>query len=352
MAETKEKNRSFQLLKAACSFLVVFLHVRWVYGAGPSYPGWKLENLISYLGIVAVPIFFMLSGATLLGYPERYSTKDFLLRRLKSVVIPTAFWTVASLLAMILLGQISIHHPADILLALLSADANRSYWYLRTLICLYAVFPVIALLLKALPTPEMKRRLLDYLIWLVFLSTSLFPLLRIYASRAFEYFAFPLDGYILYPLIGYRLIAFPPTKRAFRLLGLAALLGSALFLVATPMISVGHKHLDMRFADYLTPPVVAMSAFAFLAMTRGPVERLLQGRLYSVVAPLAALSFSVYLLHLPIRFAIDDLLRMTGRTHLGSPALLAFRGLLTYLLALILGMLLRRIPPVKKWLLP
>lgn len=41
----------------------------------------------------AVPIFFMLTGATLMRYRERYDTKTFLLKRFQRTVIPFLAWS-------------------------------------------------------------------------------------------------------------------------------------------------------------------------------------------------------------------------------------------------------------------
>lgn len=49
---------------------------------------WWLRVLINVLFYNAVPLFFMLSGATLIGYHKKYDTRTFLRKRIKRTLIP------------------------------------------------------------------------------------------------------------------------------------------------------------------------------------------------------------------------------------------------------------------------
>ncbi|MDN5954723.1 MAG: acyltransferase family protein, partial [Loigolactobacillus coryniformis] len=55
---------------------------------------WLLAVLMQVMFIWAVPIFFMLSGANLLNYSERYDTKTFFKKRWARVVVPFIFWSI------------------------------------------------------------------------------------------------------------------------------------------------------------------------------------------------------------------------------------------------------------------
>ena len=49
---------------------------------------WRQSLLVDVLAYWAVPVFIMLSGATLMRYRERYTTKEFLRRRFLKTGIP------------------------------------------------------------------------------------------------------------------------------------------------------------------------------------------------------------------------------------------------------------------------
>ena len=80
------------LLNVLAIPFVIFLHVRLLYWSPADSTGWWAENLLSGIGALAVPVFFMNSGVTLVGFLERSSVRRFYSRRLKKVVIPYLVW--------------------------------------------------------------------------------------------------------------------------------------------------------------------------------------------------------------------------------------------------------------------
>lgn len=73
---------------------VVFLHANGVFWSRPVGMVWISANVIESLFYFSAPVFFMLSGATLLGYRERYDTKTMLKRRFSRAVIPFLCWSI------------------------------------------------------------------------------------------------------------------------------------------------------------------------------------------------------------------------------------------------------------------
>ena len=79
-----EKNRMlyFDILKLTAAFAVVWIHfgneIHWYDGS----LAWKMCVPIQVLAYWAVPIYFMITGATLMNYRERYGTKIFFRRRI------------------------------------------------------------------------------------------------------------------------------------------------------------------------------------------------------------------------------------------------------------------------------
>lgn len=75
------------LLSVISAIAVVILHTNefWIFST-EKY--WETANIIECVFYFAVPIFFMISGITLIDYRDRYDTKEFLKRRIKKTVIP------------------------------------------------------------------------------------------------------------------------------------------------------------------------------------------------------------------------------------------------------------------------
>lgn len=65
-----------QVLSVLSCFAVIFLHVNHCFWDFGYEDYWILANFIESIMYFAVPVFFMITGATLLNYRKRYSTKN------------------------------------------------------------------------------------------------------------------------------------------------------------------------------------------------------------------------------------------------------------------------------------
>ena len=164
---------------------------------------WHLSNLLSSLAVAAVPLFFMISGALLLGSEKTDDPAYLLRRRLPRVAVPGLCWSLlvvggvwlsqggeAALLKLVNLPGISVITP---------------YWFLYALIPMYLLSP----LLKRL-TDHMEERHWRYLLglWVVvtlglnqlsrFLPDPWYALLRENQTLNVSL----LEGYLGYFLLG------------------------------------------------------------------------------------------------------------------------------------------------------
>ena len=55
---------------------------------------WIFGNLIESVFYFAVPVFLMISGATLINYRKRYTTMEYFKKRISKTVIPFLFWNI------------------------------------------------------------------------------------------------------------------------------------------------------------------------------------------------------------------------------------------------------------------
>ena len=73
---------------------VVIMHANVSFWLECKTPFWPASNVIESLFYFAVPVFYMLSGATLIDYRDRCTTKEYFIRRFKKAVIPFMVWCV------------------------------------------------------------------------------------------------------------------------------------------------------------------------------------------------------------------------------------------------------------------
>lgn len=296
----------FDLIRAASMAAVVYLHT----AAGGLRQSedmalWHLSNLLSSLAVAAVPLFFMISGALLLGSEKTDDPAYLLRRRLPRVAVPGLCWSLlvvggvwlsqggeAALLKLVNLPGISVITP---------------YWFLYALIPMYLLSP----LLKRL-TDHMEERHWRYLLglWVVvtlglnqlsrFLPDPWYALLRENQTLNVSL----LEGYLGYFLLGAWLdrMERPPARRIL----LAVALGSwAVIALGTWGVFLVTGVYGEQFATYRGVFTMLLSASLFL-LFRDAFRGRRSGR---AAVLLSACSFGVYLAH---PMAIELLQKLLG----------------------------------------
>ncbi len=153
------------VLNIVSCFAVVALHVSLSVFTPVRTSGWVTNVWFQASSIFAVPVFFMISGASLLAYRDRYSTKDFFYKRLKRVgvallggsslcYVALCLWPAGFYAAESYGGGFS---PLDFINRFMTNQINDTYWFLYKIIFLYLLTPLLSL---ALPNRNLMRYLL------------------------------------------------------------------------------------------------------------------------------------------------------------------------------------------------
>ncbi len=110
-----KQNRKFEWYMDALNLLaclmVVFFHCNSVFYSYSDTVRWKIALIERCIVCSAVPIFFMLSGANLMGYRAHYDTKTFFKKRLARTAIPFLFWNIFYIFYLNLTHQFNFHTP-------------------------------------------------------------------------------------------------------------------------------------------------------------------------------------------------------------------------------------------------
>ena len=92
---TKSRITYFDILNILACFAVLSLHHNGiVHNFNVNTLAWKQSLMFEVLFYWAVPIFFMLTGATLFGYRNKYSTQDFFKKRVFRAIVPFIIWSI------------------------------------------------------------------------------------------------------------------------------------------------------------------------------------------------------------------------------------------------------------------
>ena len=146
----------FDVLTVLASLAVVAMHVNGAYWYYRDAPSWILNLFIEKISVWAVPIFFMLTGATLIDYRKRHSTAEYAERRIKRTLVPFLIWSFLGLLFSIFCTKsTALGLPVSDYINLVintSIPEVNVYWFFLPLFAIYACIPVLSLI------PEKSRR--------------------------------------------------------------------------------------------------------------------------------------------------------------------------------------------------
>ncbi|MBR4057557.1 MAG: acyltransferase family protein [Oscillospiraceae bacterium] len=326
-------------LRSLACVMVIVIHVcgtDW-YTLPATGGAWQLANVLDSLVRPAVPIFFMLSGSFLLRRePEGKKTLFMALRLF-------ILWLVMYLFYAVKAGGVQLlQQPKMLLRALVFPQEHYHLWFLRTIVCLYLLLPVLRALVAYADGKWVKWYLAVFLLFGI-LRPSLAQLP--FQNRGWgQLFVPELCRYAGCFVLGWYLTArtAPPPKEKRPLYALIYVAVAALIAVGTYFYSRNTAHNDERLYSYLALPVLTMAVCLFqLARTWRDCG------LLRLAARFAPLTLGVYVLH---PFALD-VLRLVGIRSESLPRALFIPAATLGALAVSAGLswCLRRIPLVKKF---
>lgn len=312
-AEQNEKNSFFLSLASVISAVaVVFMHVNgcfWNYSKA-SY--WVSANVIESLMYFAVPVFFMISGATLLDYQDRYDTKSFFKKRINKTVIPYVFWSTCGMVFYILLNKASIKEVVlnkYIIRDIISAKYVSVFWFFGPLFGVYLCMPVLASIEKS-----KKIAIYKYGIIVGVFFNILMPFLVKFEKLDFLPVIISVtcvQGYLIFVLIGYVIFNSEIEKKNRYIVYCLAIIGFLLHVVGTYYLSVRDGEVNQTFKTYTNLPSLLYSSGVFLLFKDITPIIMKRKHIVSVVNFLKKYTFAIYLLHWFILNVIVRILKPT-----------------------------------------
>lgn len=241
----KDRKCHLDLLRIIAIWLVIFNHTA-ERGFSLFSIAWESNFRIVYLFVsvtckIAVPIFWMVSGALLLGKEE--DIQKLYKKRVLRFVFIIFFFSMLQYLYSIR-TDISAFSISVFLKNLYTRGAGTTYWYLYAYLAYLMMLPFLRKMVVL-----MKSWDYIYLMLLSFIVVGILPTMQeiVWGGTVRYYPAFSIalvtSGNILYPLIGYyieNLAKEEINKKAFCLWLLAAVAG---ILVSCVMVSIQYSHI-------------------------------------------------------------------------------------------------------------
>ncbi len=145
---SRSKDFSLTFMQVVSALAVVTLHTNgcfWDFSSTERY--WLTANIIEGVCYFAVPIFFMITGITLIDYHDRYSTKIYLKKRIEKTLIPYIAWSFIGVIFLIVTKKVipdsgTIKWVINGILT--TGGIINIYWFFRPLFCAYLSIPLFA----------------------------------------------------------------------------------------------------------------------------------------------------------------------------------------------------------------
>lgn len=349
MENNKKYILYFDLLNIFACFAVVALHVNGAVHTFAKTRNWVSCMFIEALFYFAVPVFFMLTGATLMNYRKRYDTGAFFKKRIFKTFVPFIIWSIIGICWSIYYTKgmkiSDINTPAKFISAVINCKGMGIYWFFPALFSVYLTIPLFSLVDEDKRIG--KKGIFTYLILVYIVLNVLLPfvcrLTGIQWNSALN--AVSCGGYVVWFLIGY-LLANTDINKKFRILiYILGLIGFFMYFYLTVQNSFKTGRFDKTYAGYMNIPAIFMGTAVFVLFKYGKwnlIEK--HEKAVRLVRNLSSASFGVYLIHYYLKdfsirhFGIDP--RSTLYRIVGT--------FIIYGLSVIIVRVIQKIPVIRK----
>ena len=341
--EVKDNKKNYIYLASLISALaVVALHVNFNFWIFSKEPHWFWENIVECLFYFAVPVFYMLSGITLIDYNLRYSTKTFFLKRLSKTFIPFVFWSLFGLIyGLFITKTIPIHKlsPSFVINGVLNNSFVPIYWFFIPLFILYLTIPVLSAI-----KPEKRIRVYSYIVLLMALINSLIPLIiNLFSLKIYYSLSFIIGcNAVLYALIGYILSQITLSRKQINIIIILGVIGLLAHIIGTYQLSMAAGRIIDVFKGYYNIPCILYSVAIFVFLKSISHKLFEINFLKKGVYFLKNYTFAIYLLH----FFIINYITQVLKYDINS-LLLFFESII---ICILITYLIRKIPILRKLL--
>lgn len=310
--KVKKRVLYYDILNITACLSVIFLHCNGIAHTYSDSLGWYQALLVEVLCYWAVPIFFMLSGATLLGYRAKYDTETFLKKRLFRTVIPFVVWSILVLLFKQATGQIDflLWGKREFIDKFFNTSIENVYWFFIPLFSVYLSMPILSHL-----TEEKHRKTLWYIAFITFFLQSFCPTVFSILNLKYNYaLNVPVvGGYLLYVILGYLLSTEDLTRCKRIILYLLGLFGAVLRYTATVYLSARDGKINKMFFSYTAFYALFLAVGVFVLFKYIPWNKIFKSeKSCEIISKISSCSFGIYLIHISVMFIMKTYLHISA----------------------------------------
>ena len=314
----------------------------------PDTFNWGVLNFIDTLCRPSIPLFVMISGYLFLRR-KKFDYKKLWLSNIVHILIVYAVWVL--FYAFVTPGlKRTLADPKAYLADITGLHPSFHLWYLRTLIYIYALIPLLWTLIHSMNEKLMRYFLILFMVFGILLPTlkDAFGLTS-WIGRQIDLFGqMELMGYTGYFIFGYLLAEKIDSRRiSDRALLITCLCSYILAAAGNQLISIKEGRGVEAFYSAFSLPVFIEAVCIFLLFTRRFSSAALSPKAAWWVRRLSESTLFIYLIHPFVirRLEIYLEFRVTSiNPLLGVPAM----AIMVFIPSALIGMLIKRIPILNK----
>lgn len=274
---------------------VLILHCNgcfWTFSASDSY--WVSANVIECVFYPAVPLFFMISGITLMDFFDRYTLEDYFVKRIRKTVIPFVVWSLIGLLE-----KRSLHWVftapmgiSFIYQGITGTQFVSIYWFFTSLFILYLSLPLFAAVEKG-----KRKSVFTYLVIAGFALNIFMPFIKNVFSTGLNtpYKVIAASDVLIWIPLGWLLHYCELGKKAKAVIYVLAISGLLMHIIGTYVLSMQSGKIVGTYKGYENVPSVLYSAGMFIFL-KDIGQKVMRGNGRRFFLWLGAYTFPIYLM--------------------------------------------------------
>ena len=335
----------YDILNILAMISVVAMHVNGIVHGNPRTSAWNTSLIVDCICYWAVPVFMMISGATLMNYREKYDTKTFFKKRLLKVLVPFVFWAIFMTVWKVYTKQMEFKQISSVkkfLNIILTNKEEGTYYFMFEILGIYLTMPLLSLLAK-----DENRRTLWFVVLLYFIFNgvlkNVIPLIGIEYNNSLT---IQLGNYVIFVLLGYLLSTQDLTKKQKIALYISAIIGLLFRYIITFILSKQSGVVVKNTWGYSQWHSILLAGAVFVFIKDLKINEKIKNnkKLANVLKEISSCSFGIYLIHRIIMYYQISLLDIkVVTTQWRTLGIIS-----TYLITLAIVYILKKIPVIKR----
>lgn len=296
--EEKTKNRIIyiDILNILAMICVVAMHCNGIVHGYSKDRSWATSLIVETICFWAVPVFLMITGATLMNYRKKYDTKIFFKKRFMKVVIPFLFWASVMIIWKYTNGLMVIENfnIKEILNIIFLNKEESTYYFIFLILGIYLTMPIISHLAE-----EKYRKTLWYAVVVLFVTQSVLPItLEIFGITYNGNLSILFNGYLIFVLLGYLLSTEQVDKKHRCIVYVLGIISMIFRYTFVYYFSNKNGILDRRLFGYTQFHSVFLASAVFILVKNINFNVIAENKKISnILAKISGCSFGVYLIH-------------------------------------------------------